>query len=68
MRFGKRRKRVKEETYINIRLLEVAVERKNDESGVQHQGEDCCQNQENLAMIVVKIIIRNQLGPKKRAF
>ena len=61
-------RRVKQETYINIRLLEVAVERKNDESGVQHQWEDCGQNQENLAMIVVKIIINNQLGPKKRAF
>ena len=48
---------MKQETYINIRFLQVAVERKNDESGVQHQWEDCGQNQENLAMIVVKIII-----------
>ena len=59
---------MKQETYINIRFLQVAVERKNDESGVQHQWEDCYQDQENLAMIVVKIIINNQLGPKKRAF
>ena len=68
MRFGKRRKRVKEETYINIRLLEVAVERKNDESSVQHQWEDCCQNQENLAMIVVKIIISSHPKPEEKGF
>ena len=53
---------MKQETYINIRFLQVAIERKNDESGVQHQGEDCYQDQENLAIIVVKIIINSQLG------
>ena len=40
-----------DETYINVHILEVVVDSKDDEGCVEHEGEDGSKNEEDLLIL-----------------